>query len=161
MFGACFGHQILCKTILKLGIEKMKLEIGVHPVTLSQIFLDTFDDIITSKPPNPLRIQLVHEDHVVAPVGGRLPLGCIVVGASTDCCIQGVYLTQRLLTFQGHAEFDRHICKYTSEVFFAAELKSDPLFTVECMERIDQDDDGSWAREAIWNFLMQPAFDSY
>jgi GMP synthase-like glutamine amidotransferase len=155
MFGACFGHQILCKTILELSVKRLALEIGAQPITLSPAFIDAFNSVSTARAPNPLRIQLVHEDHVVAPSNGLLPLDCISVGASANCKIQGIYLPQRLLTFQGHAEFNRDICKSTAEAFFAEKFKWDPSLKVECLRDIDQDDDGWWARKAIWDFLTQ------
>jgi GMP synthase-like glutamine amidotransferase len=76
LFGTCFGHQLLCKTMLGLSVKRIKCEIGVPPVTLSSAFVDEFNTATSSKPPNPMRIQLVHEDHVMPPSGGILPLNC-------------------------------------------------------------------------------------
>jgi GMP synthase-like glutamine amidotransferase len=101
-----------------------------------------------------MRIQLVHEDHVMPPSNGILPPNCIIVGRSAGCQIQGVYLPRRLLTFEGHPEFDRYICRETTEAFL--DLKIDSSLRVKSLHAIDQDDDSWWTRQAIWSPFLQP-----
>jgi GMP synthase-like glutamine amidotransferase len=156
LFGSCFGHQILCKTILELDVKRMKWEIGVQPIILSSEFVDEFSTVTSSRPPNPMRIQLVHQDHVIPPPDGILPPNCVILGRSAQCQIQGVYWPRRLLTFQGHPEFDRHICRETTEAFLVEDLKMDSGLRKKSLQAIDQDDDSWWTRQAIWSFFLQP-----
>jgi GMP synthase-like glutamine amidotransferase len=156
LFGSCFSHQILCKTILELDVKRIKWEIGVQPIVLSSDFVDEFSTATSSKPPNPMRIQLVHQDHVIPPPNGILPPNCIILGRSAQCQIQGVYWPRRLLTFQGHPEFDRHICRETTEAFLVEDSKMDSGLRKKSLQAIDQDDDSWWTRQAIWSFFLQP-----
>ncbi|KAH6667207.1 class I glutamine amidotransferase-like protein [Halenospora varia] len=156
LFGSCFGHQILCKTILELDVKRIGWEIGVQPIILSSDFVDEFSTATSSKPPNPIRIQLVHQDHVIPPPNRILPPNCIILGRSAQCQIQGVYWPRRLLTFQGHPEFDRHICRETTEAFLVEDLKMDSGLRKKSLQAIDQDDDSWWTRQAIWSFFLQP-----
>jgi len=157
LFGSCFGHQILCKTILELDVKRINWEIGVQPIVLSSGFVDEFSTATSSNPPNPMRIQLVHQDHVIPPPNGILPSNCIIIGRSAQCQIQGVYWPRRLLTFQGHPEFDRYICRETTEAFLVEDLKMDSDLRKKSLQAIDQDDDSWWTRQAIWSFFLQPA----
>jgi GMP synthase-like glutamine amidotransferase len=156
LFGSCFGHQLLCKTILGLNVKRIKWEIGVQPVILSSDFVGEFSIATGSTPPNPMRIQLVHEDHVMFPSDEILPPNCIVLGRSAGCQIQGVYWPRRMLTFQGHPEFDRHICREATEAFLIEDFEIDSGFREETLPAIDQDDDNWWTRQAIWSFFLQP-----
>jgi GMP synthase-like glutamine amidotransferase len=156
LFGSCFGHQILCKTILGLEVKRIKWEIGVQPIILLSDFVDEFSTATSSKAPNPMRIQLVHQDHLIPPSDGILPLNCMIIGRSADCQIQGVYWPRHLLTFQGHPEFDRHICRETTEAFLEEHLKMDSGLRKKSLQAIDQDDDSWWTRQAIWSFFLQP-----
>lgn len=80
-------------------MERIKWEIGVQPIILPSNFVDEFSTATSSKAPNPMRIQLVHQDHVIPPSDGILPLNCMIIGRSADCQIQGVYWLRYLLTF--------------------------------------------------------------
>ncbi|KAH6668500.1 class I glutamine amidotransferase-like protein, partial [Halenospora varia] len=153
LFGSCFGHQILCKTILGLDVKRIKWEIGVQPIILSSDFIGEFSTATSSKPPKPMRIQLVHQDHVILPPDGILPPNCMIIGRSAGCQIQGVYWPRRMLTFQGHPEFDRHICRETTKSFLVEDLEMDSDLRKESLQAIDQDDDSWWTRQAIWSFF--------
>jgi GMP synthase-like glutamine amidotransferase len=51
LFGSCFGHQLLCKTILGLDVKRFKWEIGVQSIILSSDFVDEFSTATSSTPP--------------------------------------------------------------------------------------------------------------
>jgi hypothetical protein len=123
-------------------------------IVLSSDFVDEFSTATSSKPPNPMRIQLVHQDHVIPPPNGILPPNCIILGRSAQCQIQGVYWPRRLLTFQGHPEFDRHICRETTEAFLVEDLKMDSGLRKKSLQAIDQDDDDKPFGVFSYNHLL-------
>ena len=82
-------------------------ELGVHTIELEQSFVDTFRAYLGNRT---LRLQCLHGDHVLLPEDvSRLPQGVSVVGTTPHCNVQGVYEAGRILTFQGHPEFDAFI----------------------------------------------------
>ena len=66
-------------------MKQIKWEISVQLIILSFDFIDEFSTAMSSKPPNPMRIQLVHQDYVIPSPNGILPLNYIIVGRSTNC----------------------------------------------------------------------------
>ncbi|KAK6840458.1 hypothetical protein PG995_016212 [Apiospora arundinis] len=84
IFGSCFGHQLIAQTLLGGPWSNFP--------GLSK---------------GPMCYQFLHSDEVVA--GGSLPPTWSSIGSSTLCQIQGLYQPGRVLTYQGHPEFDRVI----------------------------------------------------
>jgi GMP synthase-like glutamine amidotransferase len=113
IFGSCFGHQLLCHVLFSSAGKNIVCqdpkgyELGVKPITLSPSFLSHFGPV-TSNPPHSdqLRLQFVHADHVDLP---ELPEGFYSIGSSQHCASQGIWKKGRVLTYQGHAEFDRFV----------------------------------------------------
>ncbi|KFY37420.1 hypothetical protein V494_04758 [Pseudogymnoascus sp. VKM F-4513 (FW-928)] len=125
LFGSCFGHQIICHALFKASEEEdfphggrlsppnpnpvvsrnpKGWEIGVHAINLSAKFMARFG-AVSSNPvaPSQMRLRLIHRDHVNP---HSLPDDFVNVGRSDLCETQGVYKRGRVLTFQGHPEFD-------------------------------------------------------
>ncbi|KAH6896823.1 class I glutamine amidotransferase-like protein [Thelonectria olida] len=160
IFGSCFGHQIVCQSILgEAGciVEKNPSgwELGVHDITLTDEFRQAFPfpkkstSILLSKPET-MRLQFVHADHVKTPPQG-LPEGWISLGATKACHFQGVFQPGRVFTYQGHFEFDRFVNSETIKVFGT---KWEPSFYQEAMDMIDADDDAQAGAEMVLRFLM-------
>ncbi|KAG9238999.1 class I glutamine amidotransferase-like protein [Amylocarpus encephaloides] len=157
LFGSCFGHQILCHALFSQPGENVVSkdtngwELGVHPVELSPEFLSHFGTV-GSNPADPTqaRFQFVHADHVVVP---QLPEGLHSIGRSKHCALQGVWKKGRLLTYQGHAEFDSFINGETLKVF------GEPIwnegFLNESLQAVDQDDDATWAATVMLKFFLE------
>ncbi|KAI1326152.1 class I glutamine amidotransferase-like protein [Xylariaceae sp. FL0255] len=176
LFGSCFGHQVMCKSLLDLVVEKDPngWEIGVHPLELTDEFISafrwgssTFSDVPNGMqtPPHDgpvdlsnmgkaaktMRLQLVHADHVRLPEGG-LPDGWVVVGKTQSCANQGVYLPGRAFTFQGHFEFDKFVNSETLKVFGAM---WEPKILEAALGQIDNDDDAERAAEMVLRFALE------
>ncbi|KAK6206102.1 hypothetical protein LQW54_007937 [Pestalotiopsis sp. IQ-011] len=98
-----------------------------------------------------LRLQFVHADHVKIPDPGVLLPPWTIIGSSNHCVVQGVYEKDRILTLQGHFEFDRFINTETIKVF-GASWKSDELN--KALEAMDAEDDAERAAEMVMRFLM-------
>ncbi|RSM06599.1 hypothetical protein CDV31_009028 [Fusarium ambrosium] len=188
LFGGCFGHQIICQSLLRpFGVVVEKdpngWEIGVHEVVIHEEFRKAFDSgtetmsqgraspissptepgqttpsiILNRPPPSRLRFQFIHADSVMLPPSG-FPKGWTGFGKSAKCSVQGAYQPRRVLTYQGHFEFDRLINTETVKAF---RDKWDPQDVQKFLEDIDTDDDSLEAAEILLKFLLeQPSLKS-
>lgn len=108
--------------------------------------------------PSHLRLQFIHADHVrlatpsEASPNAVLPPNWMVMGQTEKCAVQGVYEPGRVLTYQGHFEFDRFVNTETLKVFGA---KWDPDFLQRSLEAMDRDDDAEVACDMVLRFFLQ------
>lgn len=119
MFGSCFGHQIIAQALFPgvLHVEHCPLgyEFGIVPITLDDAFNESFSHIADSlrqRNQQWFRLQLVHGDRVV-PVNNayevKLPSPWFNLGSTDKCPIHGLYNPRRVMTYQGHFEFDAFV----------------------------------------------------
>lgn len=170
IFGSCFGHQIISDYILdgygaKIEKDPNGWEVGVHEIKLSDEFRRLFSSEASASQdpdreatpeaatspdvPSSLRLQFVHADHVR--LAKDLPKSWISMGTSKHCQTQGFCQPGRVLTFQGHFEFDRWVNAEILKVFGAAwEEKA----LNDALEQIDADDDSAAAAELIVKFFV-------
>lgn len=176
MFGSCFGHQLICQSLLRgcgVVVEKNPKgwELGVREIRLGPEFLAALGggaegSVSGTRPPTPaiteqedhqreghlLRLQFVHADHVKIPSPELLPGSMSVVGYTERCAVQGVYEPARVLTYQGHFEFDRFVNSETAKVFGASwEVQQ----LEEALSAMDYDDDSHRAAEMVVRFLLE------
>lgn len=160
IFGSCFGHQLMCQSLLadrgvRVEPDPKGWEIGVQNITLHQRFRTTFGkynqtglgDIAQS-----MRLQFVHHDHVVLPTPDSLPPTWMTVGSTEHCAVQGLYEPGRILTLQGHFEFDKFINKETVNFFFP---NWEPAVLHPHLDAIDADDDAVAAARMVLAFLLE------
>lgn len=113
--------------------------------------------------PRSARLQFVHEDQVVldADRSTKLPAPWSILGFTEHCAIQGVYRPGRVMTLQGHFEFDKFENRETMRMFGAEdELDGDGRlsgttangFTGQNKGRAE--DDGELVAEMVLRFLM-------
>jgi hypothetical protein len=95
-------------------------------------------------------MQFVHADHVDL---HELPEGFVSVGRSSHCGLQGVWKKGRVLTYQGHAEFDRFVNGETLRIFGKVIWKEE--FLEGALEQVDRDDDAIWAASAMLRFFLE------
>ncbi|KAJ5160776.1 uncharacterized protein N7482_007780 [Penicillium canariense] len=143
MFGSCFGHQIIAQALLSTPANGSSasntfhvvraatgFEMGIQPITLNPSFTAHFQPLACASSQNPFRIQLIHGDQVLPAPGSTaavasaagptvvsLPSPWINMGSSTDCPIQGLYNPGRILTYQGHFEFDAFVNSELCQAF--------------------------------------------
>lgn len=184
LFGSCFGHQIIAQSLLSepsatiapqstfhVEYAQAGFEVGIQPITLQPSFSAYFPPLARAAAQKPFRIQLIHGDQVVptpeaaaaaAATGTTvaLPAPWINMGSSAVCPIQGLYNPGRILTYQGHFEFDTwHNSELNAEF---GRRKNWPAETVKSyLEQInrsfvagqDDDDDSKAAAEAVLLFF--------
>lgn len=161
IFGSCFGHQMVCQGVLKeygVRVEKdaQGWEIGVREVKLHERFRRAFGKRgmwLDAK----MRLQFVHHDHVVIPEVQSLPAGWMAFGSTDHCAVQGVYEPGRVLTLQGHFEFDRFVNSECIRYFFGSDWGHDRLD--EALQAIDADDDSEAAAKMILGFFLEKGGD--
>lgn len=166
-------------------------EIGIHPFPLNVAFVERFAHVLPelrrkSRVEDPFRIQLVHGDRVVPAnttatttnassptttptppahhqeINLKLPPPWINIGSTPLSPIQGLYRPNRVLTYQGHFEFDRFVTRETT-VEFARRGGWDGGFVGEalrCIGEVGRDegegegeDDSGLAAEVVVAFF--------
>lgn len=168
MFGSCFGHQLICQSLLRghgVVVEKdpKGWELGVKEIKLTEEFRKALQANSRSSQqlppstdrralPEKLGLQFVHADHVRVPSQDALPSSWMVMGSTQHCAVQGVYQPGRVLTYQGHFEFDRFVNTETLKIFGAA---WDPEVLRETLGACDVDDDAEAAAEMVVQFLLE------
>ncbi|KFZ23283.1 hypothetical protein V502_02243 [Pseudogymnoascus sp. VKM F-4520 (FW-2644)] len=184
LFGSCFGHQIICHAIFSysssvgpsitlpspsstislasslsplpsvVSQDPKGWKLGLHDISLSPQFLSHFGPV-PSNPASPsqMRLRFTHADHVILP---SLPSDFLSVGRSEHCALQGVYKTGRVLTFQGHPEYDEWINIETITSYGATIWTEEVL--QEALEKLKKgEDDNLYAARVMLDFLVEEA----
>jgi GMP synthase-like glutamine amidotransferase len=161
MFGSCFGHQLICKALVEdygVTVEKdpRGWELGVKEITLTKTFQEVFKKVTGNGRGvmENMRLQFVHGDHVCIPHADALPPSWVLLGSTDHCAVQGIYEPGRILTFQGHFEFDRFINSETIKFFFPV---WEPTIMAKTLEDVDADDDAVAAATMVLEFFIDGA----
>ncbi|PWY83659.1 hypothetical protein BO94DRAFT_625262 [Aspergillus sclerotioniger CBS 115572] len=168
IFGSCFGHQIVAQALLSAsscstdgsGSVRVEccpvgMEVGLERVQLTKGFADAFPCLNGKKE---LRLQMVHGDWVSASEEKEevLPSPWMNVGSTAQCPIQGLYCPGRVLSYQGHFEFDSFVNRETC-VEFGRRLgwKEDMIarYVLAIGEADGDEDDSKLAAEVVVRFL--------
>jgi GMP synthase-like glutamine amidotransferase len=155
-FGSCFGHQIIAQALLKqygvrVDAEPKGHEIGVKGIAMDSKFRSEFAKQ-GFEVPEIVRMQFIHGDFVNVPDMDALPEGWSVLGSTPWCANQGMMELGRVLTFQGHFEFDRFVNGETVKTFFARRA---PEWLEDSLKAVDADDDAELAAEMVLHFATQ------
>ncbi|KAF8857917.1 class I glutamine amidotransferase-like protein [Acephala macrosclerotiorum] len=158
LFGSCFGHQLIAHALFstpsRLAVvrDPKGWELGVHPITLTPAILSHFGPVLSNASnPTQLRLQFVHADHVVL---HPIPEGFHALGSSEHCALQGLWQRGRVLTYQGHAEFDRFVNGETLRVFSKA-VGWEEGYLEEQLVGVEKDDDAVWAAGIMLRFFLE------
>lgn len=183
LFGSCFGHQIIAQSLLSskanpnspatstfhVAQSPAGFEMGIQPIILQPSFTARFPPLARATAQNPFRIQLIHGDAVVptpeteaAAVQARvsLPAPWSIIGSSAQCAIQGLYNPGRVLTYQGHFEFDTFANRELMQEFgrrggWSAAVVAEYLEQIyrSRVPGLEDDDDAKAAAEAVLLFF--------
>lgn len=98
------------------------------------------------------RLQFVHEDQVVLPsLATTLARPWVLIGSTEHCAVQGIYQIGRVLTLQGHFEFDKFDTRHTMHIF-GAELDNDEAYDPGLNR---SEDDGEVVASMVVRFLAE------
>ncbi|OQE14444.1 hypothetical protein PENFLA_c038G00609 [Penicillium flavigenum] len=189
LFGSCFGHQIIAQALLSIKANTSNapastfhvtqspagFEMGIQPITLQPSFTARFPPLARATAQKPFRIQLIHGDVVVptpeaeaaADQGVSLPAPWSSIGSSAKCAIQGLYNPGRVLTYQGHFEFDTFVNGELAQEFgrrggWSAAVMDEYLEQIyrSRVPGLEDDDDAKAAAEAVLLFFAGEDGDS-
>lgn len=176
IFGSCFGHHIIAQALLAsdmsanpastFHVERSQhgYEMGIQPITLHPSFTAYFPSLASV---SSFRIQLIHGDMVVPTPEAMatrqeisLPAPWMNIGSSAQCPLQGLYSPGRILTYQGHFEFDTFVNGELCQEFgrranWPAPLVESYMEQIKrgCVSGKEDDDDSKAAAEAVLLFF--------
>ncbi|OAA60616.1 GMP synthase [Akanthomyces lecanii RCEF 1005] len=141
--GICFGHQIIARTLG--GRVQMNPDGWENSVT--KIHLSATGRHFFGVPD--IFIHQTHRDAVMV-----LPIGVDSIGGSLRCGVQGMYKAGRILSLQGHPEFDKEAMTLILKERNSIGLLSAELYN-DAMSRVDWPHCGEMLATKICEFLLE------
>ncbi|KAL9625258.1 MAG: hypothetical protein Q9160_000660 [Pyrenula sp. 1 TL-2023] len=143
VIGVCFGHQIVGRAMnVKVGRNDDGWETAVNDVQLSAKGKEIFQA-------ETLSIHQMHRDIVFA-----YPQGVQELGSSPVCKVQGMYAPGRLITVQGHPEFNEEIMTEILNARHVIGVFDDDTFEA-ALKRVVKPHDGIVVSKAFLRFLLE------
>ncbi|KAF4763296.1 hypothetical protein HAV15_000307 [Penicillium sp. str.  len=143
ILGVCFGHQIIARALgAPMGRGSKGWEIAVEPIALSEPGWLLFGK-------GTLALYQMHRDIVY-----EVPMGCVNVGSTPKCQVQGLYMPQRILTVQGHPEHDEFVIRSMINMRHSQGILGDGL-AKSGLSRAGNEHDGVVVAQAICKFVYE------
>lgn len=163
LIGICFGHQIIGRALgVPVGRSDIGWEIAVCDINLTEKGKELFGKeklVSLSFPVRAVNIanisvflqslQQMHKDIVSA-----YPKEVTPLGSSPRCAVQGMYIARKLITVQGHPEFNGEIMTELLTLRNKQGIFSDEQFN-EAIKRADIAHDGIAVGAACLKFLLE------
>ncbi|KAI9709600.1 MAG: hypothetical protein M1828_002408 [Chrysothrix sp. TS-e1954] len=142
IIGVCYGHQIVGRAMgAPVGRSDKGWEASVTLMKLSEKGQALYRKEILS-------IHQMHRDVVKS-----YPPGVEELGSSPRCDVQGMYAKNRLMTVQGHPEFNEQIMRELLESRHFQGIFDDKLYD-DAMSRVANHHDGVIVGAAFLRFLL-------
>ncbi|RAH82846.1 Aldedh-domain-containing protein [Aspergillus japonicus CBS 114.51] len=130
MIGICFGHQIIARALgARVGPSVSGWEVAVEPFYLTSAGRQLFGK-------NEISLQMMHRDVVF-----EVPPGCVNLGGSLICGIQGLYIPKKILTVQGHPEYNGFMVSSILKIRHERGVFEESFYK-DGMSRVDKPHDG-------------------
>ncbi|MCJ1229540.1 hypothetical protein MMC12_006207 [Toensbergia leucococca] len=143
IIGVCFGHQVVGRAMgAKVARSNRGWEASVCEVDLSEKGREVFGK-------QKLNLHQMHKDIVY-----HYPGGVQELGSSPKCEVQGMYVPRRLITVQGHPEFNKDIVTELLETRHEQRIFDDETFE-DGMARVGNAQDGVVVAKAFLRFAME------
>ncbi|PYH47172.1 Aldedh-domain-containing protein [Aspergillus saccharolyticus JOP 1030-1] len=142
LIGICFGHQIIARALgARVGPSVSGWEVAVEPCYLTSAGRQLFGK-------NEISLQMMHRDVVF-----EVPPGCVNLGSSLICGIQGLYIPNKILTVQGHPEYNDFMVSSILEIRHERGVFDDVFFK-DGMARVNEPHDGEKIAETMTRFAL-------
>lgn len=142
IIGVCFGHQIVARALgVEVGRNADGWEAAVNDVQLTEKGKEVFGV-------EKLSLHQMHRDVVYA-----YPAGVEELGYSPVCKVQGMYSSKRLITVQGHPEFNEEIMTEIIETRHSTGIFDDEAYK-EHMGKVSKPHDALIVSKAFLKFLL-------
>ncbi|PTB70514.1 class I glutamine amidotransferase-like protein [Trichoderma citrinoviride] len=143
IFGICFGHQVIGRALgADVNRNRLGWELSVEGVSLN----DQGQELLGVPS---LKLHQMHRDAVLT-----VPSGIANLGSSTKCPVQILYKPGRLLSFQGHPEFDELI----NEEIIRGDKDTGHVFDDETFQdalgRVSRPHDGLLMASRVMEFFL-------
>ncbi|KAI4801278.1 class I glutamine amidotransferase-like protein [Aureobasidium sp. EXF-8845] len=142
VLGICFGHQIVGRALgAKVARGTQGWEVSVTPLDLTSLGKEIFGVDVLS-------IHQMHQDMVYTYPDGILPLA-----HTTRCENQGMYAKGRLITVQGHPEFNGEMVTHILTARHDAGVFKDEIYQ-DGIKRVGETHGGEVIARAFVRFLL-------
>ncbi|KAK4611795.1 Putative glutamine amidotransferase-like protein [Fulvia fulva] len=143
ILGVCFGHQVIARALGATVRRSDCYEISATTVSLTSSGSSLFDG------KQNLVLHQMHRDVVES-----VPAGCKSIGSSARCEIHGLYQPGRIMTLQGHAEFDQFMVERAASSRAEQGILSEEV-AKDGIARAELPHDGDLVARAMYRFVWQ------
>ena len=145
VIGVCFGHQIVGRA---LGAKVARSEGSVWEVSVSE-YTQTPKGKELFGGKDILSIFQMHKDLVY-----YYPEGVEELGSSDKCKVQGMYVSKKLITVQGHPEFTKEIVEELVIMRHEQGIFDEKTYE-DSMARVGKHHDGVIVAQGFLKFLLE------
>lgn len=162
LVGICFGHQIIGRAVgATVGRNPEGWELSVDNVELSEVGIELFGKRALVRSLSTVSVftvlltqirQAIHQMH--RDIVFEVPAMFQDIGHSPVCQVQGFYLPGRVLSVQGHPEFDQFVVSQLIQRRHDQGIFSD-VMRDDGLHRSGLPHDGALVASAICKFFIE------